>query len=479
MANKKLNVWVLTALVVGNMVGSAIFMLPSSLAKVASPGGAMLAWGLTGVGVLFIALVYGILSIKKPDISGGPQVYAKALFKDGTSASNMMGYFVTWGYWVANFAGNVAVITTFAGYLSSFLPIMNSGAVVFKMNGLTITLGHFLNFLVCSALLWFVYFLILRGVEGAGNVNLVATAAKVIGFALFIVATLFVFQASHLVPFAVAKAGDGGQTIGLFGQASQAALTTLWAFVGIESAVVFSARAKSGRDIKRATIIGLIIALVIYAAITILVMGTLTQSELVHSTKPLVDALSKVIGPAGADILGFLALISLFGSSIGWILLSSEVPYQSAKKGCFLKMFTKTNASGTPVRALLITCIMGQFFILSTILRPISDAFDFVIRVATLSYLIPYIFAAVYLLKLVAQGDGYLGRPKARITDGIIGGIAAIYSLWVIKAGTGDLNTFYFGIGMIFSGVVFYPLVQKYFHRVENGLENPAMEEKQ
>ncbi|MTT33323.1 amino acid permease [Terrilactibacillus sp. BCM23-1] len=459
MKKKQLNVWVLTSLVVGNMVGSAIFMTPSTLASEASPAGTLLAWILTGLGVLFIALVYGILSIKKPEISGGPQIYAKALFEEGTERSRLMGYFVTWGYYVANFVGNVAVITTFTGYLSTFFPVMNSAKLIYKYGDTTVTLGYLLNFLVSSALLWFVFVLILKGIQGAGKLNLIATAAKVIGFLLFILATLFVIQTQYYTPFTELQTNN--HSVGLFGQVNSAAVTTMWAFIGVESAVVFSARAKSGRDIKRATIMGLVIALFIYIAITVLVMGTLPRHELVHSSKPLVDALSQVTGQAGGYILGLLALISLFGSSIGWILLSAEVPYQSAKQGFFLKSFAKENKNGTPVVALVVTCVIGQLFLLSIISNSISEVFTFMTTVATLSYLIPYIFASLYLLKIVLSGKDYLHKQKERLSDGMIASIATLFSLWIIKAGSEDLRTFLYGLGMIICGLVLYPFIKR------------------
>lgn len=96
---RNLGFWVLTALVVGNMVGSGIFMLPRSLAEVASPGGVMSAWIITGFGVLMTALVFGNLSLRKPELNGGPQNYAKALFKENTQSSLLGGYLVSWGYW--------------------------------------------------------------------------------------------------------------------------------------------------------------------------------------------------------------------------------------------------------------------------------------------------------------------------------------------------------------------------------------------
>ena len=452
--NAKLSVWVLTALVVGNMVGSGIFMLPSSLAQVASPGGVLCAWLFTSIGVLFLSLIFGNLAIKRPNMTGGPQVYAAGLFKKGSQASTALGFLVSWGYWVANFAGNVAVITSFTGYLSTFFPILNSTSVFLTIGNFELTTGHFLTFIICSLLLWGIHSLIIGGIEGAGKVNLIATTTKVIGFLLFIIATLFVFQSSNLLPFVETKI-DNGQAVGLFGQLNHAAVATLWAFVGVESAVVFSSRAKKSQDIKKATILGLIIATVIYIAITLLVMGSLNQSELIHSSKPLVDALTAAIGHSGGYLLAGLALVSLLGSTIGWVLLSAEVPYQSAKQGFFLKIFNKENKKGTPVSSLTITTLATQVLIFSTISNSIADAFAFVTTIATLSYLLPYLVSALFQFK-VALSDP-LQNQRSKWAQIIIAILGTAYSVYVVIAGTADMKVFLWGILFIAIGIVFYP----------------------
>ncbi|PWK09040.1 amino acid permease [Tumebacillus permanentifrigoris] len=472
MSKRTLGFWVLTALVVGNMVGSGIFMLPRSLAEVASPAGVLMAWLFTGLGVLMTALVFGNLSVRKPNLTGGPQVYAKALFKDGTEASTLSGYIVAWGYWVANFAGNVAIITTFASYLSTFFPILTSEAVLFTVGSLDVTVGHLLTFLVCSALLWGMHTLILRGIEGAGKFNLVTTITKVLGFTFFILVALFAFQKTNLLPMVVDRTTDG-ETVGLLGQVSDAAVKTLWAFVGVESAVVLSSRARKQSDVRKSTIVGLLIALVIYMGITVLVMGTLSQTALIQAEKPLVDSLSSVLGSSGSSIMALLGMISMLGTSVGWIMLSSEVPYQAAKAGLFPQVFLKENAKGAPSRALVITNLMSQLFIFSTISQSVSKAFDFVIVIATLAYLVPYVVASIYQLKLVITGEAYTNiEGKQRFFDGLVAALSTLYSLWVIQAGSGDMNTFLLGIGMLVVGLVFYPFLRTSKNRAPVDLSN-------
>lgn len=459
---KRLGLWILTALVVGNMVGSGIFMLPRTLSEVASPGGVLLAWVLTGAGVLATALVFGNLSIRKPALTGGPQIYAKELFKKGSHPSTFSGFLSSWGYWIGNLAGNIAIITTFAGYLSTFFPVLTSQYELFTIGNFTLKVGNALTFLVCTVLLWGTHVIILQGVNNAGKINFVATATKVIGFTLFIIIGLFAFQKSNMLPFVGPRLDESGQSLGLLSQINSAAVSTLWAFIGVESAVVFASRAKKQIDVKRATILGLLIALAIYIGISMLVMGMLDQKTLIQSEKPLVDAIETVLGPLGGKLLAGIGLISLLGSTIGWIMLSAEVPYQAAKQGLFLPSFLKVNKKGIPTFSLVVTNCLGQLFIFSTVFNTISAAFDFVIFIATLSYLIPYFISSVFQLKLVMTGETYNLQPKSRWTDGVIAILSTVYSVWVIYAGTADIKTFIFGMGLLFTGIFFYRNVVKY-----------------
>ncbi|MFS0662383.1 amino acid permease [Niallia alba] len=456
----KLGLGVLISLVVGNMVGSGIFMLPRSLAEVASPAGVILAWLLTGFGVLVTALVFGNLAIRKPNLTGGPQIYAKELFKPGSKKSTLAGFMSTWGYWIGNLAGNIAIITTFAGYLSTFFPVLTSEAVLLEVGSFTLYVGNALTFLVCTILLWGTHFIILNGLENAGKLNILATSAKVIGFMLFIIIALFAFEKSNILPFVEPKINAAGNSVGLFGQINSAAITTLWAFIGVESAVVFASRAKKQSDVKKATIFGLLIALAIYIGISTLVMGILSQDQLIASQKPLIDAIEAVLGPIAGKVLAAIGLISLFGSTIGWIMLSAEVPYAAAKQGIFIPAFLKENKKGIPTFSLIVTNLLGQLFIFSTISRSISQAFDFVIYIATLSYLVPYLISSFFQLKLVISGETY-NSLKARRVDFVIGLIASIYSIWVIIAGTADIKTFSFGVLLLLSGILFYNQVNK------------------
>ncbi|AKO91796.1 amino acid permease [Priestia filamentosa] len=460
---KKWGFWLLTAFVVGNMVGSGIFMLPSTLAQVASPLGVMTAWAVTGFGVLMLALTFGTLSIRKPELQAGPQSYARALFEN-KKTGDVASFTTVWGYWVANWISNVAIITSFAGYLSTFLPIMRDGRVLFHVGSQPIELGKLITFVVCSIFLWGTHTILVTSMNAAGKLNFVTTFSKVVGFALFIIAGLFAFQFSTMGSFYYpVESTDGGNPLGLSSQVYNAAISTLWAFVGIESAVILSGRASSQRDIKKATVAGVTIAIIIYMTITMITMGALPHSELQASDKPFVDVLNVLIGRGGSIIMALLALVSLFGSMLGWILLSSEVPYRAAREGNFPAFFAKTNKKGSPSNALLVTNIMSQIFIFSTVSGTISQAYSFLTTSSTLAYLIPYLISTIYFLKVVIKGETYaeLGGTSSRIKDGIIAGLAFIYAAWVIISGTADMKTFSLGIGLFLIGIVFYPLVKR------------------
>ncbi|OWA37223.1 arginine:ornithine antiporter [Saccharibacillus sp. O16] len=457
---KTLGFWILTALVVGNMVGSGIFMLPRSLAEAASPAGTVLAWAVTGFGVLMLALVFGNLALRKPELNGGPQIYAKELFPNGPALSLLSGFMSSWGYWIGNIAGFVAVITTFASYLSTFFPVMNSTQVLLSLGSFELTVGHALNFVVCSLLLWGTHALALRGIEGAGRLNLIATATKVIGFAVFIIIALFMFQSSTMGEFSAPRLDESGRSVSLLSQMGGAAVVTLWAFIGVESATVFAARAKRKKDVSRATMAGLGISLVLYVGISILTMGLLPREQLMQSQNPLVDAMTAVVGPAGGYLLAALGLVSLIGSTIGWVLLSAEVPFEAAKQRVFLQPFRQENSRGMPKLSLWISNGIGQLLIFSTISGSISQAFDFIIVVATLAYLVPYLIASVYQLKLTLTGEGYASMRERRM-DGAVAVLATIYSAWVVYAGMGDWQTFLFGVLLLASGIIFYPLLRR------------------
>ncbi|MGM9986050.1 MAG: amino acid permease [Bacillaceae bacterium] len=454
MKEKRWGVFMLSAIVVGNMVGAGIFMLPTTLAKTASPLGILIAWIATGMGVLMLALVFGNLAIQRPDLPNGPQSHAYKLF-DNETYGTIATFSMVWGYWVANWSSNVAILTSLTGYLSTFFPILQDGTILFSLHTFTITKGQFSTFLVCSSLLWINHFILLKSVHSGGKISFIATITKVLGFALFIFIALFLFDKQKMGPFYTESFYEGEKTT-LFEQINNAAILTLWAFIGIESAVLLSNRAISTKAVKQATIFGLLLTLIIYIGISFLTLGTIPIKQLQQSERPLVDALMTVLGENAGYVMAILAIISLLGSLIGWILLSAEVAYQNAKAGLFLSIFAKENKHNSPSTSLWVTNGMSQLFIFSTISGSINEAYEFVITVATLAYLIPYLVSPLFQLKLIIRGQ--LTQPISNCIFAILG---LVYAIWVIITGTSDLLTFALGIGLFFVGFLLYPFMKR------------------
>ena len=166
----------LTAIVVGSMIGSGIFALPSQMAGSAAPGPLLIGWVITGVGMLTLAFVFQTLATRKPDVDGGVYGYARAGF------GNYIGFTSAFGYWVSAWVGNVAYLVLLFSTLGYFFPVFEGGATVPAIIG-------------ASVVLWIVHAMTLRGVQTAAFVNVVVTIAKVVPILVFIAIAAVGFKA--------------------------------------------------------------------------------------------------------------------------------------------------------------------------------------------------------------------------------------------------------------------------------------------
>ena len=255
----KMGAFGLAGIVVSSMIGGGIFSLPQNMAQSASVGAVILAWLITGIGMYFIANSFRILSMAKPDLTTGIYMYAKDGF------GSYMGFNIGWSYWLCQIFGNVgyAVITMDA--LNYFFPGTFTGG-----NNIASIIGG-------SILIWGFNFLVLRGMKQASVINLIATIAKIVPLVLFIIIMMFVFNIDKF-DFDFWGRAIAGKTKSLGSVSAQlksTMLVTLWAFIGIEGAVVLSNRAKSQADVGKATFIGFIGCLTIYVLLSVLPFGFL------------------------------------------------------------------------------------------------------------------------------------------------------------------------------------------------------------
>jgi arginine:ornithine antiporter/lysine permease len=406
----KLSLVPLIALVVGSMIGGGVFNLPSDMSRAASPAAIAIGWLITGIGMLMLALVYQGLAVRKPRLDAGPYAYAKAGF--GT----FVGFNSAWGYWISAFLGNVAYAVAIFSALSYFLPIFGDG------NNLPSIVG-------ASLCLWLIHLLVLTGIRQAAFVNVITTVAKLVPIALFIVVAVIAFNWDKL-------AFDWGQAAGLGSitdQVKSTMLVTLWVFIGIEGASVYSSRAANREDVGRATVIGFLGALIIYVLVSLLATGIMSQPELAGQKVPsMAGVLASVVGPWGAALINLGLIVSVGGAFLAWTLLCAEIPFVCGKDGTFPKWFAVENANGSPANSLWVTNALIQLFLILALFS--TSAYQFFYFIASVAILPPYVFSGAYALKLAVTGESYEASNRGRTRDLIVGAVATVYGLWLVYA---------------------------------------------
>lgn len=412
---QKLALPALIAMVVGSMIGSGIFTLPSRFAGATGVYGALIAWLIAGGGMLMLAFVFQSLAARKPDIDSGIFAYAKYGFGE------YWGFAAAIGFWLGTCVGNVSYWVLIKSTLGAFFPVFGDG------NTLTAVI-------VASILVWCFHFLILRGVQGAAGINKIVTIAKVVPLLLFVVILLFNFDAST---FADNLWGgkDADKSFGtIWGQVRQTMLVTVFVFIGIEAASVYSRYALKREDVGRATVMGFFLVTSLMIAVSVLSFGVLPRADIALMRAPSVaGVMEAMVGPWGAKFISVGLIVSVLGAYLAWSLLAAEVPYLAAKYGLFPKYFEKTNENKVPANALLMTNLVVQAFLIVTMFT--QYAFQLSLELTSALTLIPYLLVAAYGLKLAMSGETYENDPGARNKELLIASIATFYSLLMIYSG--------------------------------------------
>lgn len=424
----KLGVIGLASIVISSMVGGGVFSLPQNMAAGASAGAVLLAWVITGIGMYFIANTFSVLSRVKPDLTAGIYMYAREGF------GPYMGFTIGWGYWLCQIFGNVgyAVITMDA--LNYFFPPYFAG-------------GNNLLSIVCGSLLiWVFNFVVLRGVRQAAVLNVIGTIGKLVPLLLFCLILLFCF---HLDKFDFnfwGKMAESGKTLGsLPAQLKSTMLVTLWAFIGIEGAVVLSSRAKSPSAVSKATFLGFLGCLVIYIGLSVLPFGFLTQEELASVANPsTAGVLEKVVGPWGAWVMNIGLLVAVLSSWLAWTMIAAEIPAAAAENGTFPKQFAVQNKNGSPSVSLWVTSFLMQLAIFLVYFS--NNAWNTMLSITGVMVLPAYLASTAYLWKLTEDGEYAKISPKGRAAALITSTLGTVYALWLVYAA---------GLKYLFLAVIF------------------------
>lgn len=408
---KKFSLPVLTAMVVGSMVGAGVFSLPRNFGLATGVFGALIAWLVAGLGMLMLAFVFQTLAVRKPELDAGVYAYAKAGFGE------YPGLFSAFGFWASACIGNV----TYWVLVMSTLGLAFPG--VFG-HGNTIA-----SIALSTVGIWTFFVLIARGVQEAAIVNTIVTIAKVVPIVTFVVIVIFAFKA-HI--FSENFWGGEPRTVGsLFSQVRATMLTTVFVFIGIEGASVYSRYAKRRKDVGRATVIGFLGVLVLFASVTIFSYGILSRAQLEGLRQPsMAGALESVVGHWGLVFISIGVVVSVLGAYLAWTMMAAEVLHVAAKDRDMPSFLATSSRKGVPLPALVMTSALIQLALLITLFS--EDAFTFTLKLCSSLSLIPYLLAAGYALKLGIRPGAGDSQPGVR--EILVAGLATFYSLFLVFA---------------------------------------------
>lgn len=434
----KLSVGALTALVVGSMIGAGIFSLPATFGRASGGFGAIIAWLIAGAGMLMLAFVFQTLAQRRPDLDSGIYAYASAGF------GNYLGFVSAFGFWAGTCIGNVSYFILIKSTLGAFFPVFGDGNTVIAI-------------VVSSLLLWGFHCLVLRGVQEAAVINSIATVAKMIPILVFVIVVAVAFDRelfvlnfwggvaaispdpdlAHLDDYG--RVGHAAAELvrvpqeSLFEQVRSTMLVTVFVFLGIEGASVYSRHARNPRDVGVATVLGFVGVLCLLILITLLSYGVLLRPELAALRQPsMAGVLELIVGRWGAIFISIGLIVSVLGAFLSWTLLACEVLHAAAEDQAMPRLLTRENAQGVPSAALWLTSLFVQLFLILTFFT--EAAFTLALELTSSLTLVPYLLVAAYAVKLARSGetceDG-VGRRK----DLLIAVLATAYAVLMVFAG--------------------------------------------
>jgi APA family basic amino acid/polyamine antiporter len=422
---RELGLVALTALVVGNMVGSGVFLLPAALAPFGATS--VLAWLVSAAGSMAFGLVIARLARRFPEV-GGPYAYTRRAF--GEFAAFLVG----WGYWISCWCAQAAIAVAMVGYLGDLVPFVRASPRATALAAIVLLAA-------VNA----------RGVREAGAVQVVTTVLKLLPLVAIALLGFARFEPQHFEPFnptgrALVPAVLGSLAL------------TLWAFQGFESASIAAGEARDARrNVPRATLIGIAIATVLYVAATLAVMGLVPPAELARSGAPFADAARTLWGDGAAKLVAAGAFVSCFGALNGWILVAGRMPLALALDGLFPAFFARVSARGTPALGLYVSSGLACGLVVANYSDTLVGMFTAMTVLATLSALVPFVFCAMadVLLAVRARREGSTERIRA---GNVVALLAFTYGLLTIH-GAGAENVAW-GFLLLLGGIPFYVLAR-------------------
>ena len=410
--DRKVSVGVLTAMVVGSIVGSGVFVLPRRFGTESGVLGALIAWAIAGGGMYALALVFKSLAVRKPDLNAGIYAYAKAGFGD------YVGFNAAFGYWASAVAGTVSYWVLTMSTLGAVFPALGQGETL-------------LAIVLSSVGVWVFHLLVLRGAHAAAAINRVVTIAKMVPIVMFVIVGIVMFDAGI---FAGNFWGGADRSFSaIFKQAEGTMLITVFVFLGIEGASVYSRYARHRSDIGRATVLGFLSVLSVFMLVTMVSYGAMPQADLAAANPPsMATVFESMVGPWGEIFIKVGVVISVLGAYLAWTLMACEVLYVPATTGDMPRFLAGVNAKGTPSAALYMVTIYVQLLLI--LLLFVSNALDFVLDLTAALAVIPYLLAASYAVKLTLRRETYGDDHRSLRTDRTIAVLALVYTAFLVYA---------------------------------------------
>lgn len=419
-SEKKLGLWTSTSLVLGNMIGAGVFLMPATLASIG--GISLVGWICAAFGAFLLAKVFANLSRLVPAADGGPYAYSQKGLGD------FAGFLVAWGYLVSVWFTNAAITVSFISALSTFIPILATNPFIAVLAGL--------------ATIWILTWVNTLGIVISGKLQLVTTILKLVPLVLIGIGGLFFIQWANFFPLNITGNSN-------FEAITLATSLAFFAFLGVECATIPSGNIKdSANTVARATMMGTTLATFVYITSTVSVMGMIPISQLQHSLTPFADAAEIIYGSSAKYWVSAGIAIAAFGALNGYILIQGQLPCAIAKDKLFPKIFMKLNTNGVPAFGLAISSVFISVFMCMNYSKGLVDQFKFLILLSTLSSLIPYLFstAAYLIIRLQHQ----FSSKTVLYSAVALASLSFLFFIWMVY-GTGQETVFWGFISTISS----------------------------
>ena len=360
--------WTATALVVGGMIASGIFMIPAALAPFGWSG--VLAWAISIGGVLAIAFTLARLAQTMPEASG-------AIAVTGAVLGELPGVLVGWSYWVSVWAANAAIAIAAASYVEVLVPGLRSTSI----GGAALAVG----------IIW------------------ALTLLKLLPLLAVIVIAATIWLDDGRSPLPLPPAGTA-----MTGLAAAVALT-LFPLVGFESAGIAAERVRDpARTIMRATMVGTFVTGLLYVLVCSAIVLILPPSELAASQAPFQLFVERFWGYGAAVAVAAFAAIAAIGALNGWVLIQGEVPLGMARAGLLPAWFGRTSARDVPVRVLIVASTLASLLVWFNSSKSLSGVFAFAALLTTCASLWLYLAICVAaLIRRVAMAAAAIGTGFA------------------------------------------------------------------